>query len=62
MRSLTLFPPPLVSIDDRIALPEGEQLLPVSGLIFFPFRGKTKSIKLAELLYEGPAGKAALKL
>lgn len=52
-------PPP--SIDDQVAsaaLAEGDHLLPVHGLIFFEFRGKTKSIKSVELLYKG----ASLKL
>jgi len=46
----------------RAALPEGERVLPEAGLIFFPFRGKTDSIRSLELTYTGPAGKATLAL
>ena len=46
----------------RTALEEGARVLPRSGLIFFPHRGRTKSIKSLELIYEGPAGKVTLKL
>lgn len=46
----------------RAALPEGERSLPAAGLIFFPFRGKTKNIKSIELVYEGPAGQTSMKL
>jgi hypothetical protein len=55
-------PPP---IDERIQLlawPEGEHAPPLAGLLFFRFSGKTKSIKLLELLYDGPLGKAIIKL
>jgi len=44
------------------ALPEGVQVPPTAGLLFFPFKGKTKSIRSIELLYDGPAGKVTLKL
>jgi hypothetical protein len=46
----------------KAALPEGDRALPVAGLIFFQYRGKTKDIKSLELMYAGPAGKATLKL
>ena len=46
----------------KAALPEGDRALPVAGLIFFPYRGKTQNIKSLELLYSGPAGKATLAL
>jgi len=46
----------------KAALPEGDRALPVAGLIFFQYRGKTKDIKSLELIYSGPAGKATLKL
>jgi hypothetical protein len=66
-------PPPIVHIPieveramqqrvQKAALPEGERSLPSAGLIFFPFRGKTKNIKSIELVYEGPAGKTSLRL
>lgn len=44
------------------SLPEGDRVLPQAGLIFFPYRGKTKSIRSIELIYAGPAGKATLEL
>lgn len=41
------------------ALPEGTQRLPVSGYLYFAYRGKVKSV---ELIYDGPEGRAALRL
>ena len=35
-------------------------LLPVAGLVFFPYRGKDTSIHAVELIYSGAAGKATL--
>lgn len=46
----------------KATLPEGDRALPVAGLIFFQYRGKTKDIKSLELIYGGPAGKATLTL
>ncbi|MEO7651080.1 MAG: hypothetical protein ABIZ80_11480, partial [Bryobacteraceae bacterium] len=46
----------------KATLPEGDRTLPQAGLIFFQYRGKEKNLQSIELLYEGPAGKAALKL
>ena len=46
----------------QTTLPEGETRGPVSGHLYYAFKGKTKSIKSLELLYRGPAGEAALKL
>jgi hypothetical protein len=46
----------------KSTLPEGDRALPVAGLIFFQYRGKTQGIKTLELLYDGPAGKATLNL
>ena len=46
----------------KAALPEGDRTLPQAGLIFFQYRGKTESIHAIELIYTGPAGKAALTL
>ncbi len=46
----------------KAALPEGDRALPVAGLIFFQYRGKTQGIKSLELIYNGPAGKATLTL
>jgi hypothetical protein len=44
----------------RASLPVGDRALPQAGLIFFQYRGK--NVQSVELLYEGPAGKATLKL
>lgn len=44
------------------SLPEGEHSLPRSGLLYFFYRGKTKNIRSLELFYNGPMGKASLKL
>jgi hypothetical protein len=46
----------------RASLPEGDRPLPQAGLIFFEYHGKAKSLHSIELLYDGPAGKATLKL
>lgn len=44
------------------ALREGERALPVAGLIFFPYHGKTDHIRALEMVYTGPAGTATLTL
>jgi len=44
------------------ALPEGAQTLPVAGYVYFPFKGKPKSIRTLELLAVTPEGTATLKL
>jgi hypothetical protein len=46
----------------KAALPEGDRTLPVAGLIFFQYRGKTQGIHSIELIYAGPTGKATLAL
>ncbi len=46
----------------KAALPEGDRVLPLAGLIFFQYRGKTQNIQSLELTYNGPAGKATLSL
>jgi hypothetical protein len=46
----------------KATLPEGERALPVAGLIFFQYGGRTKGMKSLELIYSGPAGKATLTL
>jgi hypothetical protein len=38
------------------ALPEGPTEMPVKGLLFFAFGGKTKSIRSLDLIYEGGEG------
>lgn len=53
------------TVDYRVqnaSLREGEQSLPRSGLIYFPFQGRTKGIHSLQLLYNGPMGKTVLKL
>ena len=46
----------------QYALPGGRIEKPVSGYIYFHFRGKTKSIKSLELVYADKAGPVTLKL
>jgi hypothetical protein len=46
----------------KATLPEGDRALPQAGLIYFQYRGRTQGIRSIELIYDGPAGKAALKL
>jgi len=56
---------PKVKADELVAttaLVEGEAHPPVSGYLFYPYKGKLKSIKKLELLYEGPAGALSLVL
>ena len=47
---------------ERAALPSGDVVPPISGALFFAYTGKPESIRTIELLYEGPAGQASLKL
>jgi len=44
----------------KAALPEGDRILPVAGLIFFEYRGS--KIQSVELAYSGSAGSATLSL
>lgn len=46
----------------RASLPEGERQLPVAGLLYFPYRGKSEGIKSLELVYAGSAGKTSIPL
>jgi len=46
----------------KASISEGERTLPQAGLLFFEYHGDTKGIRSMELLYNGPAGKAALTL
>jgi hypothetical protein len=46
----------------KSALPEGPAAKPVSGFLFFRYKGKLKSIKSVELIYQANGGSAALKL
>jgi hypothetical protein len=53
------------SIDARVlsaSLPEGEKTMPCAGLIYFPYRGRTKNIHSLQLFYDGAMGKSTLKL
>jgi hypothetical protein len=53
------------NIDHRVqnaTLPEGENSLPRSGLLYFFFRGKVKNIHSLDLFYDGAMGKTTLKL
>lgn len=44
------------------ALVEGPTAFPTAGYLYFPFKGKPKSIKSLELIYTGPGGSIILKL
>jgi len=46
----------------KAALPEGDRALPQAGLLFFSYHGKEKGIHSVELTYQGPDGKALLRL
>jgi len=46
----------------QYSLPDARIEKPVSGYLYFHFRGKTKSIKSLELVYEDQAGSVTLKL
>ena len=51
---------PVEEIVDRAALVEGERVLPLWGCLYFPYKGKLKSIRKLELVYAGPLGDAVL--
>ncbi len=44
------------------ALRDGEFSAPVSGYLYFPYKGKTKSIRAVELLYRGTSHTLTLRL
>lgn len=44
------------------ALPEIPAAKPVSGYLYFAYKGKTRPIKSLELIYDGPAGTVTLPL
>jgi len=46
----------------RTALPEGATARPVSGFLYFPYKGKTKSIKSVELIFRDKSGTVTLPL
>ncbi len=56
---------PSVSAEELVvqtALPEGEAAGPVSGYLYFPYKGKVTKIRSLELQYAAPAGRASLVL
>jgi hypothetical protein len=46
----------------RVALPEGEARVPVSGYLYFAYQGKTSRIRSLDLEYSGPGGSVTLPL
>lgn len=44
------------------ALREGEADHAVAGFLYFPWKGKTRDLRSVELVYEGPAGSAVVRL
>ncbi len=46
----------------KAALAIGNRPLPQAGLLFFQHRGKVENITSAELIYNGPGGKATVAL
>ena len=57
--------PPVRTSDEVVveaALPEGRAAGPVAGHLYFAYRGKVKSLKSLELIYQGPAGEVVLRL
>jgi len=55
-------PDPINERIQSVSLESARPTVPTSGLIFFQFLGNPKKIKSLELIYDGPAGKALLKL
>jgi len=47
---------------NRTALLEGPTYHPVSGFLYFPYKGKIKSLKSIELIYQAKDGSVTLKL
>jgi hypothetical protein len=46
----------------KASLPEGDRTVPVAGLIFFQYSGRTEGIRSIELIYNGSAGNVTLEL
>jgi len=46
----------------RTALLEGQTDHPISGFLYFPYKGKIKSLKSIELIYQSKDGSVTLKL
>ncbi len=53
---------PIEEIVNSAALVEGERILPVWGCLYFPYKGKLKSIRSLELVYSGPFGDAVVRI
>ncbi len=53
---------PVDELVQRSALPEGDSALPVSGCLYFYYKGKLKSIKRLELVYEGRLGEGSVRV
>ncbi len=57
--------PEAVRADEAVEetiLAQGEIRRPRSGYLYFPYKGKTTSLRSLELVYHGPAGQTRLKL
>ena len=57
--------PMVLAMEQKVkmaSIPEGERPLPLAGLIYFQYGGKTSKLSSIELIYEGAAGKASLPL
>jgi hypothetical protein len=46
----------------KASLPEGDRTVPIAGLIFFQYSGRTQGIRSIELIYNGSAGNVTLEL
>ena len=46
----------------KSALPGGDRPLPIAGLIYFGYRGKTQNLTKIELIYNGKAGSVTIPL
>jgi len=46
----------------KASLPEGDRTVPVAGLVFFQYSGRTEGIRSIELIYNGSAGSVTLEL
>ena len=46
----------------KSALPGGDRPLPIAGLIYFGYRGKTQNLTKVELIYNGKAGTVTIPL
>jgi len=46
----------------KASLPVGDRAVPLAGLLFFQYGGRTKSIRSLELIYAGPEGDVTLDL